>query len=209
VADVNPRQLATLFLVTCAVGCSSGGAPEPEPTVPTFVSPTTAASSTATTSAGPSLPAECGALLNSQNVDLALGVPLVGRVRSIVGVPEPAIKRLERVTCQYGLPEAPPPAGQPVPVPLEISVSVYADEASATERVADTVQSERDRGAAPTTVPVGPAEGTVLVTADRRLLVASSGVHTVAVTILPGIVDDRVAAVLADIGGRVLTTITN
>ena len=209
-ARVNPRQLVAPVLAVCAlsVGCASGS-PAPEPTVPAFSSSATATSSAAPTSTGPRLPANCGAVLNSQNVDLALGVPLVGRVRSIVGVPEPKISRLERLTCQYGLPEVPPPAGQPAPpIPLEVSVSVYADEASATERVGETVQSERANGAAPTTVAVGPVEGTVLVTADRRLLVASSGVHTVAVTLAPGLVDDRVAAVLADLGGRVLTTVT-
>ncbi len=216
-ARVNPRQpsapaLVGWALVVCAlgVGCTSGS-PAPEPTVPAFTSSTDAStSSVAPTSTGPRLPLECGALLNSQNVDLALGVPLVGRVRSIVGVPEPTISRLERLTCQYGLPEVPPPAGQPAPpIPLEVSVSVYADEAAATERVGETVQSERGRGAAPTTVSVGPVQGTVLVTTDRRLLVASSGVHTVAVTLAPGMVDDRVAAVLSDLGGRVLTTITS
>ncbi|HEU0076370.1 MAG TPA: hypothetical protein VFQ76_01900 [Longimicrobiaceae bacterium] len=174
--------------------------------MPRITSETT--SPAATTSAGPRLPAECGAVLNSQSVDLALGTPLVGRVRSIVGVPEPGIKRLERLTCQYGLPEVPPPAGQPAVVPLEVSVSIYEDEAAATERLDSTVQAERGRGAAPTTVPVGGGEGTVLVTADRRLLVAGEGDITVAVTIIPGIVDDRVANVLSDLGGRVLTAVT-
>lgn len=210
-ARVNPRQLAvSMLVVACAVavgsGCSSGGQPDPEPTVPTFASSTTATSSAAATSTGPQLPADCGALLSSQNVDLALGVPLVGRVRSIVGVPEPKIDRLERLTCQYGLPDAPTP-GQLAP--LEVSVSIYANAAAATERVGDTVQSERGRGAAPTTVQVGPVEGTVLVTTDRRLLVAASEVYTVAVTLAPGLVDDRVATVLADLGGRVLTIVTS
>lgn len=188
-------------------GCSAGGGAGAEPTVPTFEA-TSASSSAVTTTAGPRLPADCAVLLTNQHVDLALGAPLVGRVRSIVGVPEPKIGRLERVTCHYGLPDT-APAGQPAAVvPLEVSVSVYADEAAAAERVGDTVQHERAGGASPATVAVGPAQGTVLVTADRRLLVASSGVFTVAVTLAPGIADDRVAAVLADLGGRVLTTVT-
>jgi hypothetical protein len=111
---------------------------------------------------------------------------------------------LERLTCQYGLPDGPPP---PV-VPLEVSVSRYADEASAAERVQDTIESERARGAAPTTVPVGPVSGTVLVSSDRRLVVAASGSLTLAVTLAPGIADDRVADVLSDIGGQVLTAVT-
>lgn len=187
-------------------GCGSD--PQPPPAVPTFASSATSASAAApTTSAGPTLPGDCGSLLNTQNVDLALGAPLVGRVRAIIGVPEPTIKRLERVTCQYGLAE--PVPGQPAaPVPLEVSVSRYADEASATERVGETVESERARGAAPSAVPVGPVQGTVLVSPDRRLLVAAVGPLTVAITLVPGLADDRVAEVLADLGGQVLTALT-
>jgi hypothetical protein len=161
----------------------------------------------ASTSAPPRLPTDCGSLISSQNVDLALGQPLVGRVRGITGVPEPKIKRLERFTCQYGLPDPPPPAAASQ-APLEISVSRYADEGSAAARLNDTIESERARGAAPTTVPVGGVTGTVLVTPDRRLLVAASGPVTLAITLAPGIADDRAATVLADLGGRVLTAVT-
>ena len=135
-----------------------------------------------------------------------LGRPLVGRVQAIVGVPEPKIKRLERFTCRYGLPEGPLPPGQPIP--LEVSLSRYADEASASERTTVTVEGERARGAAPSTVPVGPVDGTVLVASDRRLLVATSGVITLAITMAPGLADDRINDVLADLGGRVLATVS-
>ena len=198
--------IGTVGLLAAGVlaGCSADP-PPPSPPVPTF-SATSSAGATSTSSR-PRLPAECSGLISTQNLDLALRNPLVGRVRGIVGIPEPKINRLERVTCQYGLPEAPPP-GQPAPVPLEISVSRYADEASATERVNDTIESERARGAAPSAVPVGPASGTVLISADRRLLVAASGAITVAITLAPGLADDRAAEVLSDIGGQVLTAVT-
>ena len=185
-------------------GCGAPPEPTPQP-VPTFSTSTSGPPTS--TSAAPRLPADCGGLISSQNVDLALGQPLVGRVRGIVGVPEPKIKRLERVTCQYGLPDPPPPGAAP-PVPLEISVSRYADEASAAARLDDTIESERARGAAPTTVPVGGVTGTVLVSGDRRLLVAASGAITVAISLAPGIADDRTADVLSDLGGRVLTAVT-
>lgn len=143
-------------------------------------------------------------MLSVQTIDVALGRPLVGRVRSIVGVPEPNINRTERLTCQYGLPEPPPPPGQASPVPMEVSISVYGDEASAQERVAATIDSERGRGATPSTVQVGPADGTLLVTADTRLLVAVDGPITLAISVAPGVADDRLEEVLADIGGQVL-----
>jgi len=161
------------------------------------------------TSTAPRFPESCGNLISTRDVDLAVGQPVVGRVRSIVGVPEPKIKRLARLTCQYGLPEQPPPAGAPpAPVPLEISVSRYADDASATERMTATIESERARGAAPTTVPVAGATGTVLVTSERRMLVASTGTTTLAITLLPGLADDRTAEVLSELGGRVLIAVT-
>ena len=184
------------------VGCTSEPPPS-SPPVPTL-STTTPAKPTSTNRPA-KLPGDCGSLLSTQNVDLALGRPLVGRVRGIIGVPEPKINRVERLTCQYGLPENPPPPSQPVQVPLEVSVSRYADEPSAAARVNETIESERARGAAPTNVPVGPVTGTVLVRADRRTLVAATGAITLAITIAPGLVDDRVADVLSDLGGQVIT----
>ncbi len=47
-----------------------------------------------------------------------------------------------------------------------------------------------------------------VLAADRRLLVAASGPITVAITLAPGLVDDRVADVLSDLGGRVVTAVT-
>lgn len=173
--------------------------------MPSFSSTTSAASAT-TIRAAPRLPADCSSLITTQNVDLVLGYPLVGRVRGIVGIPEPKINRLERVTCQYGLPDPPPPGQSPVP--LEISVSRYADEASAAARVNDTIESQRARGAAPSNVPVGGVNGTVLISADQRLLVAVAGPLTVAVSLAPGLADDRAADVLSDIGGQVITAVT-
>ena len=192
-----------VLVAGATAGCASDPPPPPPP-VPTFSS--TSSSAATSTSSAPRLPSDCGSVISTQNIDLALGQPLVGRVRSIVGVPEPKIKRLERLTCQYGLPEAPPPG--PATVPLEISISRYADAASAAERLDDTIESERARGAAPATVPVGPISGTVLTSADRRLLVAASGALTLAITLAPGFADDRVADVLSDLGGQVLTAVT-
>lgn len=209
-ASCRVLAAGTAVLAGCIAvlaGCTSDE-PPPSPPVPTFAA-TTPAVAAPTTSAAPRFPSSCGGLISTQSVDLAIGQPVVGRVRSIVGVPEPKINRLERLTCQYGLPEQPPAPGSPPPaVPLEISVSRYADDASAAERVNDTVESERARGASPTTVPVAGVTGTVLVTSERRMLVASAGAVTVAITLLPGLADDRTAEVLSDLGGRVLTAVT-
>jgi hypothetical protein len=187
------------------VGCA-GAPPPPAPSVPTFSSTTTSASPTTTPPPTRTLPVDCGALLPTSQIDLVLGRPLVGRVQAITGVAEPKIKRLERFTCRYGLP--PPPLPPNFVIPLEVSVSRYADEASATERITATIEAERARGAAPSNVPVGPVEGTVLVAADRRLVVAVSGPVTVAVTLAPGLADDRINEVLSELGGRALATVT-
>jgi hypothetical protein len=197
---VRAKHLACLLVVA---GCSSP-TPAPAPAVPTFA---TTPGSTTTAVRPAKLPGDCGSLITSQQLDLALGQPLVGRVRGIIGVPEPRINRLERLTCQYGLPENAPPPGRPQPVPVEISVSRYSDEASAARRVDDTIESERAQGAAPSSVPVGPVTGTVLLRKDRRTLVAYSGTVTLAINIAPGLADDRVADVLTDLGGRVFTAL--
>jgi hypothetical protein len=199
------RVLATFGLTLMVAGCG-GTPPQPAPSVPTFDA--TSATVPSTTPAPPTstLPADCGGLLPTARIDLVLGRPLVGRIQAITGVPEPKIKRLERFTCRYGLPEGPLPSG--APIPLEISVSKYADEASAAERLAATVEAERARGAAPGEVPTGPVQGTVLVTPDRRLLIAAHGPVTVAISMAPGLADDRLNDVLADLGAQVLTAVT-
>ena len=205
-ARLTRRVIGTLGLTLMVVGCGGNG-PQPTPSVPTFSS--SSASGGPTTTSGPparALPADCGTLLATQQIDLVLGKPLVGRVQGITGIPEPKINRLERFTCRYGLPEGPLPEG--AAIPLEVSASKYADETSASERLTDTIEAERARGAAPSEVPTGPVQGTVLVTPDRRLLVAANGDVTIAISMAPGLADDRVNEVLSDLGGRVLATIS-
>ena len=204
-ARLARRVLGLLGLALTMAGCTGSGAdsPRPGPAVPSFAS----TSATPTTTAPPTraLPADCGSLLPTAQIDLVLGRPLVGRVQAITGIPEPKIKRVERFTCRYGLPEGPLPPG--APIPLEVSVSRYTDDASATERVTETIELERARGAGPSEVQTGPVKGTVLVTPDRRLLVAANGPMTLAITMAPGIADDRVNDVLADLGGRALAAL--
>lgn len=197
--------LCAAATIVLGAACTTQAQPTPEPTVPSFES--TTGSAAPTTTAGPRLAQECSGLVSVQTIDLALGAPIVGRTRSVVGVPEPGINRLERLTCQYGLPEPPPPPGTPVVPPLEISVSVYGDEASAQERIGATIEGERGRGAAPSTVQLGPADGTLLVTNDSRLLVAVDGPVTLAITVAPGVVDDRIADFMADLGGQILESL--
>ena len=199
------RVLAALGLSVMVAGCG-GEPPRPAPSVPTFASSSATASPTSSAPPARTLPADCGGLLPTAQIDLVLGRPLVGRVQAITGIAEPKIKRLERFTCRYGLPEGALPPG--APIPLEVSVSRYADETSAAERITDTVESERARGAAPSSVPTGPVEGTVLVASDRRLLVAANGPVTLAISMAPGLADDRLNEVLSELGGRVLATIT-
>jgi len=200
------RALAALGIGMVTVAGCGGEPPRPAPPVPTFsATPSTAAPST-TAPPTRTLPADCGSLLPAGQIDLVLGRPLVGRIQAITGVAEPKIKRLERLTCRYGLPDGPLPPD--APIPLEVSVSRYADEASATERITDTVESERARGAAPSSVPAGPVQGTVLITPDRRLLVAANGPLTLAISVAPGVADDRLNAVMSELGGRVLTTVS-
>lgn len=205
-ARLARRVLGPLGLVLAMAGCtgSGGDSSRPGPSIPTFDSTSTTAAPT-TSAPTRTLPADCASLLSTAQIDLVLGRPFVGRVQAITGIPEPKIKRLERFTCRYGLPEGPLPPG--ALIPLEVSVSRYADDASATERVTETIELERAHGAAPSEVPTGPVHGTVLVTPERRLLVAANGAITLAVTMAPGIADDRVNDVLADLGGRALAAV--
>jgi hypothetical protein len=206
-----PGGLACVLLAAAA-GCTATHQATPSPGVPTFAPSTSAASST---TARP-LPTDCQDLLPAGLLDAVLGKPLVGRIHSVTGVAEPNIGRVARLLCQFGLPDPPlpdptlpgAPAPPPGPVPLEIGISTYTDTARAQARLADTVQSERALGAAPTQVTLGGQPGLLLVRAGQWLLAASSSVYTLTITVAPGVLDDaRVPAVLADLGGRVLAAI--
>lgn len=123
----------------------------------------------------------CADLLPVTSVDEALGRPVVGKTAFIVGVAEPAIGRLARLNCRYGIPAA--VKGKPAPTPkIEIGVSLYNATARAASRVQATVEDYLSHGARSAQVTVDQYPGTVLTGYGDPTIVVAAGPRTVAVT---------------------------
>lgn len=176
-----------------AVPSSPPGAAEPAP------------STAAPPVLGAALPLDCPGLLGEDEVAEAVGRPVPGRGRDVLGGPDPQIRRVERLTCSYGSTDAAGAAGR---VPVEISVSRYETPDAAEARVAATVTAETAVGATAERVVVGATTGTVLRSPDTRLLVATTSDRSVAVSLAGDVVDEaRVVPVLTDLAARVVAAL--
>jgi hypothetical protein len=176
-----PQMLLALVAVLAA-GCTSGGnsqpgaagttsAPAPSASVSTSAAPTPTPT--------PNLPIGCDEMLPFTDLDQALGRPLFGETRYVLGVAQPSIGRTGRVTCQYGLAR-----GGRGPAPVEVGVSTYKDAESATQRVAATVAALRAGATSQTTGTVAGQPATVLGGRTGSTAVLAQGNRTVAVSVL-------------------------
>jgi hypothetical protein len=131
------------------------------------------------------LAGDCSTILPLDEVETALGKPVVGRTAFVVNIPDPKVGQLARVNCRYGIGKSVKKGNQTVvpPPKIEVSVSLYSTEQEATGRVADTVAAWRDNGARQVELVVGPDHGTLLIGYGAPLLVVAHGQRTAAVTV--------------------------
>lgn len=190
-----------LGLVVALAACSSGGSDQPaaagSPTGSAAPSSSGPESSTPTATPTPSLPGGCDSVLPFTDLDQALGRPLFGSSRYVLGVAEKSIGRTGRVTCQYGL--APNAKGA---APIEVGMSTYKDAASATDRVEATIAALRSGATsqAPATVAGQPA--TVIGSKTAFTAVLAQDDRTLAVTVqrsLKGHPDKAAVAIAAKV----------
>jgi hypothetical protein len=194
-----PVVLALLAaLLVLGTGCADGV----EPTaVPTFPAPAEQAGPSAADDPEGALPDDCGRVLTTGDLEALLGLPLgTVSVRTIRGVPEPSVRRTERVSCDYTSGSARRPL-------LDIRVSAYADEAAATSQWKVNVAAESGEQH---DVPLGSASAALF---ERRgetaLLVAHGAMNLTAVLPeqpLPG--GRSRGDVLVDLALRVLPVVT-
>jgi hypothetical protein len=178
--------------------CTSGGSDQSQAGASQTAAAPTATSSAAspTPTPTPNLPAGCDQLLPFTDLDQALGRPLFGQSRYVVGVAEPKIGRTGRVTCQFGL-----AANGRGPALLEVGVSTYKDADSATDRIAATVAALRANATSQKTASVAGQDATMIGTKTDYNLVVAQGDRTVAVTLsrkLKGVKLDNAAVAVAE-----------
>jgi hypothetical protein len=182
-------------LLVVAGSCSPEPAPQPV-IVPTVAAPSTTVAPT--TAAAPVLPANCAAMIPGNQLDATVGVPVSSVVDVVNGEALADIGRTGRITCRYGA-----PAGNSYP--LEISLTSYASAQQAAHRVTVTVTDAEQQGVGSTTVPAGGVDGSFIPFPAGGLVVASSGIYSVAVTMAPTLVPaDQVAAKTGALAGIVL-----
>ena len=171
--------LVLVGIAALAAACSSGGSARSQAgaTQTAAPTPTGSAASPAPTPT-PNLPAGCDQMLPFTDLDHALGRPLFGPSRYVLGVAEPSIGRTGRVTCQFGL----QPNGRGA-APLEVGVSTYKDADSANERVAATVAALRSTATSQRSATVAGQQAVLIGTKKDNNLVVAQGDRTVAVTI--------------------------
>jgi hypothetical protein len=181
-----------LGLALGLAACTSDGGAEPPAAAGSPSSspaPSATASSTPSATPTPALPAGCDAVLPFTDLDQALGRPLFGGSRFVLGVAQPSIGRTGRVTCQYGL--APNGKGA---APLEVGMSTYKDAASATDRVEATVAGLRSGATSQKTATVAGQTATVVGFKTGVTAVLAQGERTLAVTVSRSISDPGKAA---------------
>jgi hypothetical protein len=175
------RVLLGVAAVLAVAGCT-GSTDQPAAAGSATSSPAAPASETSsapTPTPTASLPGGCDSVLPFTDLDQALGRPLFGQTRFVLGVAQPSIGRTGRVTCQYGL-----PANGKGAAPVEVGMSTYKDAQSATDRVEATIAGLRAGATSQATATVAGQPATVIGTKTAYTTVLAQGQRTIAVTVL-------------------------
>lgn len=190
---VWPRKLAVgataVMLAVSVAGCTSDAksAPKSSPSAskPTLTPPSSSTPSAPPSTAARTLAGDCSTVLPLDQVETALGKPVVGHTTFIVNIPDPKIGLVARVNCRYGVGKSVKKGKRTIvpPPKVEVSVSLYSTDKKAADRVSNTVAAWRDNGARQIDVLVGPDDGTLLIGYGEPLLVVAHGQRTAAVTV--------------------------
>jgi len=202
---VTPRNAFTLghMRIAAVVGCAAIAvltgscsllAPVAPAVVPTFSATTTTPAPVVPIKAG--LPTRCKDLLNGQQLDAVLGLPLSGVVRTVLGQPSPS------VGLSYGIPS---PSGG---YALQLSAETYRDDAAAAARTPVNVDALRTPVVNPIPITIGPTTAMYLPLPDGPFLIASTGIYAVSVTLGPtSFTPDKAPAAAAEVAAMVLTMV--
>ena len=198
------RSAAIVWCAAVCVGLVTGGcsllAPAAPAVVPTFSAATTTPAPVVPVK--PGLPTSCKDLLNGQQLDAVLGLPLSGVVRTVRGQPSPSVGLTGRVTCSYGIPS---PSGG---YALQLSAETYRDDAAAAARIPVNVDALRTPGVNPIPITIGRMTAMYLPLPDGPFLIASTGIYAVSVTLGPtSFTPDQAPATAAEVAAMVLTRV--
>jgi hypothetical protein len=200
-AAVAGTLVVLTALLALLTGCSSGPAPT---AVPTFPGPEQqeGGPTTGPGNADGAIPDDCTRVLAGDELEAVLGLPLGSvRVRTILGVAEPSVRRTERTSCGY---TSGPGRGIAL---LDINVSGFVDDAAAAAqwRINSAAESGERRD-----VPLGSASAVLVERLGESVLLVAHGASNVTLVLpeqpLPG--GRSRGEVLVDIALRVLPSVS-
>jgi len=155
-----------VWCAAVAVGLVTGGCSLLAPAVPAVV-PTFPAATTTPAPVKAGLPTSCKDLLNGQQLDTVLGLPLSGVVGTVLGQPSPLVGLTGRLTCSYGIPS---PSGG---YALQLSAETYRDATAAATRIPVNVDALRTPAANPIPITIGRMTAMYLPLPDGPFVIAS------------------------------------
>ncbi|WP_228122363.1 hypothetical protein [Saccharothrix syringae] len=190
-----------LLAVVCSA-CSSEPPPPPvAPAIPTILPATTV--TRAPQMVDRDLPDDCELIVPVDVLHARLGRELPGELKQVIGIPEPSIGRTAKIDCYYGVERQ-----VLLTAPVVVGLAKYTDEATAANRVAESVDAERREGASVSQVDVGRQKASLVVTKDERLLVGSLGKTTFVSRAKAGVApDEAVGAFLAAVAQQSMTPV--
>ncbi|NUT94358.1 MAG: hypothetical protein HOY78_20280 [Saccharothrix sp.] len=198
------RQTAALALVLAALAACTQEKPPaaPPPQIPTIVAPTSA------TKVRPMvdrpMPEDCELIVPVDRVNEILGRKMEGELKQIIGIPQESIARTAKIDCYHDVPK-----GKDIgDSPLIIGLSTYSDDASAKERVTESVDAEKKDGGQATEVDVTKHKAQYVTTGAERLLVGSLGKTTYVMRAKAGYLpDDKAKDILTALAVQSMTPI--
>jgi hypothetical protein len=211
-------SLAVLMLLAPVLAACAGGNGDDDAANRLLFSPDASAAAPsgspgATGQASRPFPESCSDLVPTPTVVEVVGVPLPGQTTFVYADEQPDIKRLQRVTCGYGVPETDPAAAPNAPAPepaVEITLNEYEDASAAADRVEVTREAAAAEGSQIQTTEVAGLEATLLRSAQRSTMVVQQDAVTVVVTMRRGLVPDPAEPlVLSELAARALGIATS
>ena len=194
--------MAALALVTAALAACTQEKPPaaPPPQIPTIVAPTSA--SKIRPMVDRPMPEDCELIVPVDRVNELIGRKMEGELKMIVGIHEPSIARTAKIDCYHDVPKGKNFAESP----LIIGLSTYEDDASAKERVTESIDAEKKEGGTSTEVDVGKHKASLVSTNAQRLLIGSLGKTTYVVRAKTGYLpEEKVKDILTALAVQSMT----
>ncbi|TCK24752.1 hypothetical protein [Pseudonocardia endophytica] len=199
-------SLSLIALAALAVGVLTGcstASGDPSIAVPTFPAADPSRPAPGAAPIKIALPDDCARLMSVEQAGALFGQPLGAvNVKTVRGVPEPAVKRTERVACTYRATGQ----GDTGPVLYQLNIGRYSDAAAASAQWRSNTNAERSGAMSSKDLTVAGAPAVFVEQADESTLAVSYGVDTLTFVLpkaAPG--QNRSAAeTLPDLAQRVI-----